>query len=223
MTSPPTVATWTKDMEDEYVFQRRSMSDSERDIKKAARDHLWQLVNTYNGGTVATTFSARENVIAALMLFVGVVIWSVPVNRILERGTCVHVYVPSLMYLGVSAAVFLLFGTGVFARHVLRRDARFAGAAPDAPIKERVSALWNNPLLQRQTDFYCAMLADNPFLGNLQWSSMEPMVAIVYKDLASDAARKGAFEQLTFQERVRIICQRVLFKTLSADGAAVEE
>jgi hypothetical protein len=201
-------------MEDEYVFQRRSMSDSERDIKKAARDHLWQLVTTYNGANVAMVFSARENVIAALMIFVGAVVWAIP-GQLMARGMGVSAFIPWLMYMCGLCVVFLLFGTGVFARHVLRRDARFAGAAPDAPIKERVSALWNNPLLQRQTDLYFAMLADNPFLWNLQWSSMEPMVAIVYKDLTSDAVRKAAFEQLTFQEHVRIICQTVLFKTLS--------
>jgi hypothetical protein len=127
-----------------------------------------------------------------------------------------------LSHLLVYATAVCIFSVllGCFGKFGIKRDERFSGAHPGAPAEERIRFLWENPSLQKATDSYWNLRE-----GNF-WSSPAALdadalceeVPLVYREMTTNPDTKGEFEALSAEERVRVVCWRVLFLSFEGKG-----
>jgi hypothetical protein len=107
---------------------------------------------------------------------------------------------------------------GCFGKFGITRDKRFSGAHPGAPAEERIRSLWKNPSLQKDTDAYWNLREGNFWSSSpaLDADALCEKVPLVYREMTTNPDTKGEFEELSAEERVRVVCWRVLF--LSFEG-----
>jgi hypothetical protein len=208
-----------KDIDDVLIYRDRLVNDFDEEdmgVLRKAEKRLRELTNAYNEAAIELTSSEDG------WKFVYVCIstmWCLIIPFIILAA----IFHGSQMTIGtVTAFTFLLFymlGNALccihfaivdFTLRILVRDARFAGARPAAPIKERIASLWADPAKQKRTDHFflqkiglfasgCIYFDTDVLLSNID---------SIYSNRLTHA--NTDFKGLSTEERVRVVCQRAL-------------
>jgi hypothetical protein len=208
------------------IFRRpapppESPSPGAGNVVQRAQHKLQELDRRYNSATF--TLNGQEEFMSAFLCIVGLLCIFVPPSALIHAWSALRW--TSLLILAVLTLVLL----ALFVSHyclcfwgqvVLKRDHRFAGVAPHAPLKERVKAFWERPELQRSTSYYYeareATLKPDPFYF-ADVSVISAKMPQIWKEMLAESDRYGALPE---DEQVRALVLRTVFLEVSAKEKA---
>lgn len=219
MSESAVATTSMEDMDDRLIFcdyQGKELDAEDMDVLHKAETRLSELTKAYNEAFIELTSS--EEGWKFVYVFIST-IWCLMIPMGILGGIFCGGQITIGRVAGFTFLVFYMLGNALFCINfalvdftirILVRDARFAGARPAAPIKERIASLWADPAKQKRTDHFFFQKVGLFASGSLRFDIdvlVSTTTAIYHNRLAYATAE---FKSLSTEERVRVVCQRAL-------------
>jgi hypothetical protein len=210
---------------DAMIFRRPAPAEPDHpdkgNVVQRAQYKLQELVRRYNLPTF--TLDAREQLMRVVLSIAGFICISIPPGGLLIAAFTLRsgsLFILAFLTFFLLALCVSHFCICFWGQVILKRDSRFAGVTPYAPLEERVKAFWERPELQGSTDDYYE-IREGAFERSAFYfanrSAMAAKMPQIWKEMLAETDRYNALPE---DEQVRALVLRTVFLEVSAKEKA---